>query len=242
MGSLAGEVKGGRRTFITGIFGSMPLIMVNYVYPTIIGYQIARKWQDWESGYFTDVAFMLSNWLGKWMVAASALSNFGQYNAAMGPLARVIWAMARGEGSARKLPRFLGWSWQRHTGTIRPIAGIIATGILSAVFAAIPFNLLVQMFLIVRIVNLACEYACLIRLKYSEPDTPRPFVVPGGKVGAWLLGLPTFILAAVTLAYTSWEVWLFGFTTNAIIIASYFIKLFVAKTLNNRKNINGVLN
>jgi amino acid transporter len=241
MGSLAGEVKGGRKTFITGIIGAMPLIMVNYIYPTIIGFQIARKWQDWQSGYFTDVAFMLSDWLGKWMVAASALSNFGQYNAAMGPLARVIWAMARGEGSAQKLPKFLGWSWQRHTGTIRPIAAIIATGILSAALAAIPFNLLVQMFLIVRIVNLSCEYAALIRLKYSEPDTPRPFVVPGGKVGAWLLGGPTLILAAVTLAYTSWEVWVFGLATNAVIIISYFVKVLLYNCWNNRKN-NGAVN
>ena len=31
-------------------------------------------------------------------------------------------------------------------------------------------------------------FAALIRLRYTQPDTPRPFRVPGGKPGAWLAG------------------------------------------------------
>lgn len=62
------------------------------------------------------------------MVAASAVSNFGQFNAAMAPQSRVIWAMAQAEGNSeicafsndlgtsQKLPGFLAIAWQRHTG------------------------------------------------------------------------------------------------------------------------------
>jgi hypothetical protein len=51
-----------------------------------------------------------------------------------------------------------------------------------------------------RVVNLLLEYAALIRLKYTEPDTPRPFVVPGGLWGAWLIVLPTAALSG-TLSF-----------------------------------------
>ncbi|MCK9631246.1 MAG: APC family permease [Methanoregula sp.] len=31
-------------------------------------------------------------------------------------------------------------------------------------------------------------FAALIRLRYSQPDTPRPFVIPGGMAGVWIVG------------------------------------------------------
>jgi amino acid transporter len=31
-------------------------------------------------------------------------------------------------------------------------------------------------------------FAALIKLRYSQPDTPRPFRIPGGMAGAWIVG------------------------------------------------------
>lgn len=31
-------------------------------------------------------------------------------------------------------------------------------------------------------------FASFIKLRYSQPDTPRPFRAPGGKIGVWILG------------------------------------------------------
>ncbi|MBN1431509.1 MAG: amino acid permease [Methanomicrobiaceae archaeon] len=31
-------------------------------------------------------------------------------------------------------------------------------------------------------------FAALIKLRYSQPDTPRPFKIPGGMVGIWIVG------------------------------------------------------
>jgi amino acid transporter len=229
MGSLAGEVKGGRGTFMLGIFGSFPLIFVNYFFPIFVGYSLDTHYQDWVSGYFAPVAYRVSNWLGIWMVAASALSNFGQFNAAMAPLARVIRACAIGD--SQKLPGFLAWSWQRHTGTIRPIAAVIFTGVVCSVLVILPYNSLVQIFLVIRVFNLGCEYAALIKLRYSMPDSPRPFRVPGGMVVAWLLGVPSALLAGFTIVNADWEVWVTGASVNIIIWIAYFIKWFFTKKL-----------
>jgi hypothetical protein len=73
MGSMAGEVKGGRPTYIRGIAGSMPLIILNYLGPIIFGYFQINTWTTWQAGYFTDIGYSVAQWLGIWMVAASAL-------------------------------------------------------------------------------------------------------------------------------------------------------------------------
>lgn len=31
-------------------------------------------------------------------------------------------------------------------------------------------------------------FAAVIKLRYSQPDTPRPFTIPGGKAGVWIVG------------------------------------------------------
>lgn len=38
------------------------------------------------------------------------------------------------------------------------------------------------------IVMYALMFAAVIKLRYSQPDTPRPYRVPGGLVGGWLAG------------------------------------------------------
>lgn len=38
------------------------------------------------------------------------------------------------------------------------------------------------------IVMYALMFAAVIKLRYSQPDTPRPYRIPGGRVGVWLAG------------------------------------------------------
>jgi len=241
MGSLAGEVKGGRKTFMTGILGSFPLIFVNYFIPIVIGYSVDSNWKCWDTGYFGTVSYEVpraAHYLGPWMVAASALSNFGQFNAAMAPLSRVIWSMSK----SGYLPPFIGWSWQRHTGTIRPIGAVVFTAITITAVTALPYNFLVQLFLAIRVFNLGCEYAALIKLRYSMPDAHRPFVVPGGMIGAWLIGMPSAIIAAYTLIYSDYKAYLYAAIVNILVVMGYVIRIayrkFLARKTKSAANLN----
>lgn len=49
------------------------------------------------------------------------------------------------------------------------------------ILSALTTQLLVVMYVLV--------YASLIKLRYSQPDLPRPYRVPGGKIGLWATGL-----------------------------------------------------
>jgi amino acid transporter len=155
----------------------------------------------------------------------------------MAPLSRVVWAMSRGQN--KKLPPFLALAHRRHTGTIRPIAAIVFTALLTVGLCAINYNLLVEIFLILRVVNLLCEYAALIKLRYSEPDTPRPFVVPGGIIGAWVLGIPTVIFSGVALYFSDPTVWIVGLVANSAIIIGYFVTLGCGVEIENWKKVRG---
>eukprot|EP00697_Spironema_sp_BW2_P003111 gnl/Spiro4/14155_TR7609_c0_g1_i1.p1 gnl/Spiro4/14155_TR7609_c0_g1~~gnl/Spiro4/14155_TR7609_c0_g1_i1.p1 ORF type:complete len:426 (-),score=96.36 gnl/Spiro4/14155_TR7609_c0_g1_i1:177-1454(-) len=202
LGSMAGEVEGGKRTFLLGLLGAFPLILLNYIVPIIFGYMIVPEMAKWSDGYFSTAAAVLAPWLGYWLTAASAVSNFTQFSAYTVTTARVVWAMAVGEdGMERHLPFFLGWSWQRYTGTIRPIAAIVFSGAVSLALSGLPFNFLVQFYLLIRIINLLLEYAALIYLRYSEPDTPRPYRVPCGMFGAWAVGFPSLVISIVAIVF-----------------------------------------
>lgn len=41
-------------------------------------------------------------------------------------------------------------------------------------------------------------FAALIKLRYSQPDTPRAFKIPGGKAGAWIVGGVGFVACVFT--------------------------------------------
>jgi amino acid transporter len=41
-------------------------------------------------------------------------------------------------------------------------------------------------------------FAAVIKLRYSQPDTPRAFTIPGGMVGIWLVGGVGFVACAFT--------------------------------------------
>uniref|UniRef100_A0A6B2L457 Amino acid permease/ SLC12A domain-containing protein n=1 Tax=Arcella intermedia TaxID=1963864 RepID=A0A6B2L457_9EUKA len=203
IGSVAGEVSG-KRTFMIGVLGSFPLVLLNYFWPIMLDFIIDRKLSHWDAGYFTLIVFKyFPTWLGVWFTLSSTVSNFAQCASGLAPVAWNVWAMARGEETGvAYLPLFLSWEWQRRPGgTIRPIAGILFTGIAILLISAIDHKILLQVFLLLRICNLLMEYAALIYLKISEPDTPRPFKVPGGVPGAVLLVIPTIAISILSIYY-----------------------------------------
>ncbi len=79
-----------------------------------------------------------------------------------------------------------------------PVNMMILQGIIvsfwGAVYVLLPggvnssFWILLSLTTLVYIVMYLLMYAALIKLRYSQPDVKRPFKIPGGKAGAWLVG------------------------------------------------------
>jgi len=210
--------------------GAFPLVTVNYFLPIMIDYIVDPNNSHWVAGYFGAIVYKYyPYWLGIWVTIASALSNFGQCSSGVATIARQVWAMAKGreEGVAqhRFLPHALSVSWTRRTGTVRPIVAIVFTNAAMLVISALPFNFLVNLYLILRILNLLLEYGALIRLRFTEPDTHRPYKIPGGVPVCVLCVIPTIAISSLAIATSPWEVIVAGTSTMGVIVALYPVKL-----------------
>jgi len=239
VGSVAGDVSGGKRTFLLGVMGSFPLSLVNYIMPIMLDFILDPDINNWSEGYFTLVTFKVfpSPWVGIWLTISSALSNFAQCSSGLAPVAWTVWAMARGEETdVEYLPAFLGLEWQRsEDGPILPVAAIFFTGIAILAISAIPYELILQTYLLLRIVNLLFEYGALIWLKLKEPDTPRPYKVPGGIFGAVLLVLPTIAISGLSLAVAAPEARYIGGGCLGVIVVIACLKTAIEYLIKKRK-------
>lgn len=62
-----------------------------------------------------------------------------------------------------------------------------------------------------------------MRLKYVEKDTPRPFAVPFGVTGAWVITIPKIVVLGGVLFAQSSRIWLFCGSFNLVISLIYLV-------------------
>jgi glutamate:GABA antiporter len=125
-------------------------------------------------------------------------------------------AMAALDGAA---PRILG-RFSVRFGTpiaVNLLSGIVATAVMVLAFAITGGNALkyftVVLGLVISTTTIAyiVIFPALIKLRHSHPHVPRPYLIPGGKPVAWIVGcLCTFwaVFATIVLVYpgigTNW--------------------------------------
>lgn len=62
-----------------------------------------------------------------------------------------------------------------------------------------------------------------MRFRYRDPDRARPFRVPGGMAGAWLITVPKVLVVGATLAMADSLTLLISAGINAFIIILYLV-------------------
>eukprot|EP01087_Luapelamoeba_hula_P021477 TRINITY_DN7520_c0_g1_i1.p1 TRINITY_DN7520_c0_g1~~TRINITY_DN7520_c0_g1_i1.p1 ORF type:complete len:588 (+),score=89.19 TRINITY_DN7520_c0_g1_i1:38-1801(+) len=225
MGTFAGEVKGGKSTYIKGILFAMPFDIATYFFPVFIGYVLSPNMKTgWGSGYFTTVAEVEGYWMAIWVFTTSVMANFGTYAVGIASLSRCMWACGRGPQEVKLLPGFVSWDRRSKNGARSPVAAIIIIGVCTFALSLGTFNLLVQATMVIRLVNLGFEYGALVKLRFSAPDMPRPFRLPGGKLGTIALCLPSLALAGLLLAGCDWQVYVIAGGVNAAVLLLYLLR------------------
>lgn len=110
-------------------------------------------------------------------------------------------------------PRLLG-RFSKKFGTPVPVnvmSGLLATTVMVLAFlltngnAAKYFSAVLAVAISTTLISYIAIYPALIRLRYSHPDVPRPYRIPGrGNAGAWIVGLLAsgwVILASIALLW-----------------------------------------
>ena len=225
-GSAAGEVVGGKYAFIAGIMSSFPLALMNYGMPIIVSYAILNDQSAWDQAGFTNVGYAVSSGCGILMVVTSYASVFGQFNSALVPNARVVWAASLpSDPRDRLLPSCISFSISSASGVVRPLAAIVFTALIAFAVALAPFTIVVEAYLYFRVTNLAWEYASLVGLRLKEPNTPRPWRIPGGLPIIALMWVPILVVAGVLLATSRWQSMAVGLGSQLLFLCVYAFRL-----------------
>eukprot|EP01083_Nonionella_stella_P155495 502387_1 len=86
---------------------------------------------------------------------------------------------------------FCGTKWDR---TGAPVRGVLIQSFISSILILFDFETLLEGTMLIASFTWSLEFISFVILRYTEPDTDRPFKVPGGMFIAWLITIDRIIL------------------------------------------------
>lgn len=195
--SLVGdEVENPQRNYPIALLGGLALIAAMYVLPVLGGLRIAPDASSWHEGVFPILAKSLPGGqsLGMWLLAGALISAFVQFNSLMLSNSRLPMVLAR-DGY---FPKFLARQNSRDV----PVASVIVCAIGYSIFALFGYERLVVLYVVVYTFSIVLEFLALWILRSREPELPRPFRVPGGRLGLALTVILPIVTGLVVLGVT----------------------------------------
>lgn len=190
---IAGEVKRPQRNIPLALIVGMLMVIVIYMLINLAySYVLPIDVMAGSKLVAADVAEKCFAGGGRWIAAAVMISTFGTTNSMILASARVYFSMAR----RNVFPRFLGTVHPRfHT----PAASLIVQGVWSVLLLfSGTFDTLTDMLIFVSWVYYAVGAYGVFVLRRKEPDTPRPYKVPGYPLVPWIF----IAFATIYLGFT----------------------------------------
>jgi amino acid transporter len=178
--TVLGETRNPERAFRAALFMALPVIALGYVLPVGAALAAGSEWTQWSTGALPQIAGTLGGPALAHVVGVGAvLSTTGLFLALLLTNSRLPYVLA----VAGQLPRALTGVHQVF-GT--PWVAVVVSALIYSLCAAFSFRELIVLDVWLYSLSLLVELAAFLRLRRTEPALPRPFVVPGGTVGARL--------------------------------------------------------
>jgi putative glutamate/gamma-aminobutyrate antiporter len=142
-------------------------------------------------------------WLGNVMAILLAFGVLGQASVILSGPSTGLLAV----GKAGYLPHIL----QKVNAHEMPVAILLLQGLivtaLCAALVVLPsvqsaYQILSQLAVIIYLFMYLIMYVAAIRLRYAQPDMPRPFKIPGGNIGMWIVGIVGLLGALIALVFS----------------------------------------
>jgi len=191
--TVAEEVENPKRSYPIALAIVVPLSMAVYFLPTLASLAALGNWHDWHTRYFSDAAQLIGGpWLGSWMTLAAMVTNISLLNATVLTSTRMPFAMAE-DGY---LPSALT---ARHPRFGTPWIAIIASGAIYGLLAVHSLLQLITVYNWLRVATTILTVLAAWQLRRKQPDLPRPFVIPGGRLGLIAAVAAVVVMSAVAL-------------------------------------------
>jgi amino acid transporter len=210
--TVAGEVERPQRTYPLAMLVTVGLVTLTYVLPVWAASRAGVDPSGWTTGAWVVAARAIGGRpLEIALVAGGMICGAGMLNALVLSYSRVPAALA----ADGWLPSILARKSER---TGAPWVSIIVCSTAWAACLGLGFARLVQLDVACYGLSLALEFVALFVLRLREPKLERPFRVPGGLIGAGLVGVVPMALLLLALvggggegeSGASWLLWLCG--------------------------------
>jgi amino acid transporter len=199
LSTIAGEVEAPQRTYTRAMFGAVILVVAGYLLPVAAVAQIGLDPNSWTTGGWVDVGRIVGGQaLALAIAMAGILGAVGSFGALMMSFTRLPVVMAE-DGY---LPKIFA---RRHPRTGAPWVAVIACALFWALCYPLGFERSLILDVLLTGLSILLEFWALVALRIREPNLARPYRVPGGTIGAILLGLPPLALIVTALVRNSRE-------------------------------------
>jgi amino acid transporter len=186
--TIAEEVERPQRTFPLVMLLSVSFITVSYIVPVAAAAHAGISPLGWSTGGWVDVGRAIGGqWLSIAIAAGGAIGAIGTFNALTLSFSRLPLVMAQ-DGY---LPKIFARTSPK---TGMPWVAITACAVGWAACLFLNFEHLVIIDVLITGLSVMLEFWALIALRIREPNLARPYRVPGGLLGAILIGIPPLAL------------------------------------------------
>ncbi len=195
--TVAGEVENPQRNYPRAMLISAALVAFVYLVPVAAAAKAGIDPSGWSTGAWAQAgAIVGGHWLEIAVVVGGMICGLGMTNALLLSYTRVPYAMAADGLLPRALTRL-------HPKTGAPWVAILVCAAAWCLCLPLGFEKLILLDIMIYGLALVLEFVALVVLRLREPQMPRPFKVPGGVVGAVIVGIgPTALIGlAIARAY-----------------------------------------
>jgi amino acid transporter len=197
--TIAEEVENPQRTYPLAMILAVAIVALSYAIPIAAMSRSGIAPGSWETGAWAAFAgSMVAPWLKTAIVIGGAISSFGMFNSLVMSYSRLPLVMAE-DGY---LPKPFTWT-ARSTGA--PWVAVIFCSIGWAACVGIGFERLVTLDILLYGGSLLLEFAALIALRINAPELDRPYRVPWGSAGPWLVTAGPMFMIVLAALYSGRE-------------------------------------
>jgi len=192
--TVAGEMENPKKHLPKALFWSVLLIIAGYLLPSLASLAVGpggeNGWKSWQDGALPDIAGELAGpWLQYVVTIGGLFASVAMFSALLASYSRLPSSLSH-DGY---LPKWVSKESKRYK---MPIASIIGSSVVYALFCFSSFQSLVIYDVFLTNIGILLEVAALIALRIREPELERPYKIPGGW---WSIGLIAVCLAGVSL-------------------------------------------
>ncbi|HKD68474.1 MAG TPA: APC family permease [Candidatus Binataceae bacterium] len=174
---VAAEIRGAQKNYVRAVAVVLPLVVVGYLLPLVVGTSAVSDSAQWTTGAFARIGQRLGGiYLGGALAVGGMLSALAVFQAAMLWVSRMPFVLAQ----ERFLPAALTRMWERQA---TPWLAIVTSCAVCTLLLPLGFTALVTLDVTFYMAALALEMAALVRLRRLYPGRRGLFVIGAGRLG-----------------------------------------------------------